>query len=210
MTRWALALAAVCLVGCAGPARPWAPLVAPKASVVYARSQGMSKQLEPLVTRGFHQIFNTYDRQPKDAQLSFLEFGKVVIWEWFDEHDANDDDLLVMGEWLTPGEMQRQVAGIVFTGQDLVKRADRNADGALNLDEYLAHKAFEVDPTPWLAAPADPQVKRSYFLRNADAQGLLKAEAAAMMAGHLLADGYYLDDAEARGPSPWPHPVARP
>lgn len=207
MKRWAGLLAlGVLAAGCAR--LPQAPLPRAAAPLAQARSAGLMPTLQAMVQRGFHQIFRTYDRQPQDGQLSFVEFGKVVTWDWFDEHDANDDDLLEMAEWLTPGELQRQVQGIVRTGQSLVQKADRNGDGLLNQAEYLAHTAFEVDPTPWLAVPADPQVKTTYFQRHAKAQGLLNAEACALMVGELLADGYYLDEANARRALAWPAPQA--
>lgn len=206
--RAGLLLLGALVVGCGR--LPQAPLVAQAiAPQAQARQAKLEAQLRPMVVRGFQQIFTTYDRQPQDAQLSFLEFGKVVTWEWFDEHDVNDDDLLTMGEWLTAGELQRQVQGIVLTGSSLVRKADRNGDGLLSQAEYLAHTAFEVDPTPWLAGPADPQVKASYFQRHANAEGLLGAESGALMVGALLAYGYYLDEADARKALAWPAPPPR-
>ncbi|MDB5100105.1 MAG: hypothetical protein JWM80_4526 [Cyanobacteria bacterium RYN_339] len=146
------------------------------------------------VVTGFRQIFKTYDVQPKDDKLSFREFGHVVSREWFQQHDTNHDGAILFDEWLTPAELESQVADIQAAGQDLVAKADRDGDHLLTQAEYLAYETFEVDATPWLAGPVDAQIKAHGFQRHANAGGLLGAPAAAEMVGELLALGYYLDD----------------
>lgn len=200
MVRWSLALALAAALGaCQAMGSPRVLSTSPPAWRTQAQAP-LAEELAARVREGFAQIFRTYDRQPADGHLSFLEFGKVVTWEWFDAHDANDDELLVMEEWLTAQELQAQVQGIVATGAALVAKADRNGDGRMSLPEFEAHQAFEIDPTPWLAGPPDPQVRRTFHQRFA-AQGLLDGPGAARMVGALLAQGYYLDEAGARA---WP------
>lgn len=204
MVRWTWFVACAglgCLSACRIQSLPApAPSGAPTANILAV--EALDRELADRVRQGFGQIFRTYDRQPTDDRLSFLEFGKVVTWEWFDERDANDDDLLALDEWLTPQELQRQVQGMKQSGASLVRKADRNGDGGMSLPEFEAHRAFEIDPTPWLAGPPDPQVRQS-FHRLFAKDGLVDAVGAARMVGALLAQGYYLDEAEARL---WPKP----
>lgn len=182
-----IALASLLLAGCG--AAPLATSVRGQAPVLRANDDTLRQD----VVRGFNQIFKTYDDAPRDGRLSFAEFGRVVTRDWFDAHDGNGDGAIVMDEWLTPAELGYQLKAIARSAAYVVEKADRNADRKLSLDEFVGYAEFEVDPTPWLAEPANPNVKADGFKRYAVA-GLLDADRAALLFGNMLARGYYLDD----------------
>lgn len=186
MKKWWLLAALV--TGCAH---------APGTATVRVAQHPVAKADDVLVQdvrTGFKQIFVTYDREPQDQKLSYREFGHVVTRDWFQQHDTNHDGFIPLDEWLTAAELASQVADIKASGKDLVARADRNGDHLLDQQEFLAYDTFEVDATPWLAAPADAQIKPHAFQQYAGEAGLLGTDAAAFMIGDLLARGYYLDD----------------
>jgi hypothetical protein len=162
-------------------------------SLTAPHAKALDGELAQDVTKGFTQIFKTYDVQPKDGRLSYQEFSHVVTREWFDLHDTNHDHFIPLAEWLTSAELSAQVEAIASSGNDLVAHADKDGDHKLSLSEYLAYDNFVVDPTPWLDGPADAQIKPDDFKKFADAAGQIDGGQAARMVGALLAQGYYLD-----------------
>ena len=200
MTRLLLALSVLLLplAGCAGGAGPQAIARQAQPAAALARTTALHKD----VVAGMTRIFERYDDAPKDGRASYAEFGRVVTREWFDAHDPDGDGFMRLEDWMTPDEIDYQIAAIQGMATRLLGRADRNADGRLTLAELQADRDLEIDPTPWLAGPADPQVKATAFARFADAQGLLTGDAAALLIGALLAQGYYVSDpqSERRGP----------
>lgn len=155
----------------------------------------VSWRLVRNVEIGIARIFTTYDEAPRDGRLSFAEFGRVVTRDWFDTRDANGDGYVLLDEWLTPAEVDRQIAEIRGRASSLVARADRNGDRRLSREEFLGYEAFIVEPTPWLFEPADPRIKETAFQRHAPEGGQLDAERTAFLVGDLLEQGYWLEDA---------------
>ncbi len=192
MRRLAPALLVLTLLaGCAAAPAAVRPAASRAAAGVAARALG--DDLRKNVLDGFRQIFKTYDQAPTDDRLGFNEFGHVVVREWFDAHDADGDGFIVFAEWHTPAEAEAQIAAIVAAGRYHVKVADKDADGALSLDEHLARTELEIDATPWLAGTADPDIRANAFKRFATG-GKLSVDGATRMIGALLAQGYYVDD----------------
>ena len=183
-----LVLTTALLAGCGAVGHP-AAMVRPASHAAVKADDALAQDVQ----HGFRQIFVTYDKAPKDDKLSYGEFGHVVTREWFQQHDTNHDGVILFDEWLTPAELASQVADIRQTGQGLVKQADKDGDGLMTLGEYQA-VTFEIDATPWLAGPADGNIKADAFRKFAGTDGRMGAEQAAAMIGDLLAYGYYLDD----------------
>ena len=156
-------------------------------------ARALNDDLRKNVLDGFRQIFKTYDQAPKDGRLDFNEFGRVVARGWFEDHDADGDGFIVFEEWHTPAEAEAQMAAIAAAGKYHVQVADKDGDGSLSLTEHLARISLGIDPTPWLAGVADPDIRANAFKRFAPG-GKLAGDAAARMIGALLAQGYYVDD----------------
>lgn len=196
--RPVVALALIPLAACAQP--PSSPVARPAAAVA-ARS--VSEALRPHVVTGMTRIFDRYDDAPKDGKASFAEFGRVVTREWFDAHDPDGDGFMRLEDWMTPDEVAWQIGAIRAMAARLVARADRDGDGRLALAEFQADRDLEIEPTPWLAGPADPAVKATAFARHAGATGRVDADAAALLVGELMAEGYYVSDpgSARRGPA---------
>jgi hypothetical protein len=206
MKRFAAGILALTLLsGCGAGTLSPAPVVKQGAS---ARAKASPEVLKQYVVTGISQIFNTYDRSPRDGRVAFAEFKFVVAKDWFEAHDVDGDGFMVLDEWLTPDEIAYQVKSIVGAGANLVTQADRDQDRQLSLDEYLAYDVFTVEPTPWLNGAPDADVKANRFKRHAGPEARLNADEAASMIGDLLAQGYYLDD-EARHALPRFVPVVR-
>lgn len=196
--RTPAALACLTLAACAQPAA--GPVLRPAATLTAGAAPEV---LRPLVIAGMTRIFERYDDAPRDGQASFAEFGRVVTREWFDAHDPDGDGFMRLADWMTPDEVTWQIGAIRAMAARLVARADRDGDDRLALAEFQADRDLEIDPTPWLAGPADPAVKATAFARHADATGRVDADAAAVLIGELMAEGYYVSDPESarRGPA---------
>ncbi len=167
---------------------------------VLARNEALRQD----VITGMTRIFERYDDAPRDGRVSFTEFGRVVTREWFEAHDPDGDGFMKLADWMTPEEIAWQIGAIQAMAGRLIARADRDGDARLTAVEWLADQDLEIDPTPWLAGPPDPAVEANAFARHADATGALSAEAAALMIGALMAEGYYVSDPDSvrsgRGP----------
>lgn len=190
----AVIMASLLLPACSLPP---SPLEAGARQAQAPQTLGRNEALRQDVITGMTRIFERYDDAPRDARLSFAEFGRVVTREWFDAHDPDGDGFMKLTDWMTPEEIVWQIGAIQGMAGRLVARADRDGDARLSAAEWQADRDLEIDPTPWLAGAPDPAVKATAFARHADAAGSLTAEAAALMIGALMAEGYYVSDPDS-------------